>query len=87
MSKSERSGASFDYDDFLKYWLYENSFHNVIVKIEGKTAKEVRAISHLPEEAEAMFSCGKDFDVVKIYNDVDPISYTKKMTFIILKEK
>lgn len=79
--------AAYDYDDFLKNWLQNNPFHNVIMKVEGKTAKEISSISELPEEAEAMFVYGKNFDVVRVYVDVDPISYTKKMYFIVLKEK
>lgn len=57
------------------------------MKIEGKTAKEIRTISELPEEAEAMFNCGKDFDVVKIGKIRKPGDSSKEMIEIILKEK
>lgn len=56
------------------------------MKIEGKTAKEIRTISELPEEAEAMFNCGKDFDVVKIGKIRKPGDSSKEMIEIILKK-
>ncbi len=79
--------ASDDYDDFLKYWLQENQRHNVIMKIEGKTAKSVREISHMPEESEAMFLDGKSFDVLKMREIDHPVQDYKKILEITLKEK
>lgn len=77
--------ASFDYDDFLKYWLQENPRHNVIMKIEGKTAKNVRDISQMPEEAEAMFLDGKRFEVLKMRPITHPLNGDKEVYEIILK--
>ncbi|WP_312769279.1 ADP-ribosyltransferase [Epilithonimonas sp.] len=79
--------ASADYDDFLKYWLQENQRHNVIMKIEGKTAKSVREISDMPEESEAMFLDGKQFDVTGVKKIDHPLDLNKKIIEIKLKEK
>ena len=79
--------ASDDYDDFLNNWLQHNIRHNAIMRIEGKTAKNVRDISELPEESEAMFLDGKIFDVVKIGKITNPIEGREKIFEIILKEK
>lgn len=79
--------ASADYDDFLKYWLQENQRHNVIMKIEGKTAKSVREISDMPEESEAMFLDGKQFDVTVVKKIDHPLDLNKKIIEIKLKEK
>ncbi|MDE5492138.1 ADP-ribosyltransferase [Elizabethkingia meningoseptica] len=78
--------TSFDYDDFLKYWLQENPRHNVIMKIEGKTAKNVEDISDMPEEAEAMFLDGKSFDVIRVRRIPNPLNTSKEIIQITLKE-
>ena len=77
--------ASFDYDDFLNNWLTHNPRHNVIMKIEGKSAKNVRDISELPEEAEAMFLDGKRFEVLKMRPITHPLNGDKEVYEIILK--
>lgn len=58
-----------------------------MIIVEGKTAKNVRDISQMSEEAEAMFLDGKWFEVVKIGKIRRPGDSSNEMIEIILKEK
>jgi ADP-ribosyltransferase exoenzyme len=79
--------STFDYDDFLRYWLRDNPAHNVLMKIQAKTGKNIQAVSEISEEAEAMFINGKEFDVISINTIDHPVSRNKTILEIILKEK